>query len=63
MNGIYQTFFTLINNYIFGGITLEVTSYEHMICVIGATILCALCVYVPFAVVRWFFRGLGGVLR
>lgn len=58
MTGIYQTCFDLINQYIFGGITLEVTSYEHMMCVVGATIICAVLAYAPFCIARWFFRGI-----
>lgn len=59
MYGIYQALFNIINNYIFGGTVVDVTSYEHMVCVIGATILCALLVATPFVIVRCFFRGFG----
>lgn len=59
MTGIYQTTFSLINQYIFGGAVLDVSSYEHMVCVVGATIICVLAVYAPFALARWFFRGFG----
>lgn len=58
MNGIYQTVFGLINQYIFGGAELATTSYEHMMCVIGATIICAIIAYAPFCIARWFFRGI-----
>lgn len=57
MTGIYQTVFNLINQYIFGSAVLDPTSYEHMVCVVGATIICCICVYAPFALARWFFRG------
>lgn len=58
MNGIYQICFNLINQYIFGNAALLDTSYEYMMCVIGATILCVMIAYAPFCVVRWFFRGI-----
>lgn len=58
MTGIYQTIFQLINQYIFGGVTLDVTSYEHLMCVVGGTIITVLLAAAPFIVVRWFFRGI-----
>lgn len=58
MNGIYQILFGLINQFVFANVALDPTSYEYLMCVVGATILTALVVYAPFCVVRWFFRGI-----
>lgn len=58
MANIYDTFFTIFNNYIFNGAVLTDTSYEHLMCVILATIGTLMTVYLPFCIVRWIFRGI-----
>lgn len=56
MNETYKTFFTLINNYLFSGITFEVTSREQFICVLGSAFLCVLRVYFPFVFLKWLIK-------
>lgn len=35
------------------------TTYEYLVLLILTTIVVVAMVYLPFAVVRWFFRGFG----
>lgn len=35
------------------------TSYEYLVLLVLTTIVVVAMVYLPFAVVRWFFRGFG----
>ena len=55
MVNIYQQFYSLLNNYIFGG-TVVVNTYEDLVCVIVSTIACLLFVALPFVIVWRIIR-------
>ncbi len=50
MTNIYQQFYDLLNNYIFGS-TVVPNTYEDLICIIISTVACLLLVALPFVIV------------
>lgn len=51
MTNIYQTAYDLINQYVFGN-TVTVGEFPDLMCVLGATAMCAFAVAIPFIVVK-----------
>lgn len=56
---MFYNIFDVIKELFFGATAvIEATSYEYWLLTTLTAIICILVVYAPFAVVRWFFRGL-----
>ena len=55
MTNIYQAFYTLLQDYIFGG-TVVVGSYEDLVCIIVSTIAALVLVAFPFIIVWRIIR-------
>lgn len=55
---MYYYILETIQQFLFQG-TVPETSYEYWLAVCLTGIAVILLLYVPFAVVRWFFRGFG----
>lgn len=53
---MYPAIYELITNFLFNG-AVETTSYEHLVAVLITSCICLVVVYLPFSIVRWFFRG------
>lgn len=51
MTNIYQTAYDLINQYVFGN-TAVIGEFPDLMCVLGATAMCAFTVAVPFIVIK-----------
>lgn len=51
MTNIYQTAYDLINQYVYGN-TVVAGEFPDLMCVLGATAMCAFTVAVPFIVVK-----------
>lgn len=47
---IYDTFYDLLNTYIFGG-GIAVGTYADLVCILLSTIACLFCVALPFIVI------------
>lgn len=45
----------VIQNFLYGTL-VEATTYEYMLAVLLSGIGCVMLLYLPFAIVRWFFR-------
>lgn len=56
---MYYDIFTIICNFLYGAdAVISSTTYEYWVaCVLSAT-ACIMVVYLPFCIVRWFFRGI-----
>ena len=55
MTNIYQQFYNLLNDYIFGS-TVVAGTYEDLVCIIVSTIGCLVLVALPFIVVWRIIR-------
>lgn len=55
MTNIFQQFYNLLNDYIFGS-TVVVGTYEDLVCIIVSTIGCLFLVALPFVVVWRIIR-------
>ena len=55
MTNIYQSFYTLLQDYIFGG-TVVVGSYEDLVCIMVSTIAALVLVALPFVIVWRIIR-------
>ena len=55
MYNVYQTFYDLLNQYIFGN-TVATGTYQDLICVICSTVACLVVVALPFIVVWRIIR-------
>lgn len=55
MTNIYQQFYTLLNDYIFGS-TVVAGTYEDLVCITVSTISCLILVALPFIVVWRIIR-------
>ena len=55
MFNIYQSFYDLLNTYVYGG-SVVVESYQDLVCIILATIGCIFLVSIPFVIVWRFIR-------
>ena len=47
----------VVQNFLYGA-TVAPTSYEYWLAVCISGICVIMLLYIPFAIVRWFFRGL-----
>lgn len=55
MTNIYQAFYTLLQDYIFGG-AVVVGSYEDLVCIMVSTIAALVLVVFPFIIVWRIIR-------
>lgn len=53
---MFYQFMEVIQNFLYNGNVAD-TSYEYWLAVVLSGICCIMLLYIPFAVVRWFFRG------
>lgn len=58
MNGIYQTCFDLVEQYIFGAVTAG--TYQELVCIAVSVCACLFVMALPFILVWRIIRFLGG---
>lgn len=54
---MFYSFMEVVQNFLYNG-TVSADTYEYWLAVCISGVLCIMVLYVPFALVRWFFRGL-----
>lgn len=58
MNGIYQTCYDLVAQYIYGAV--DVGTYQELVCIAVSTCACLFVMALPFVLVWRVIRLLGG---